>query len=200
MNGIVILTENYTYEGGIVNKEPHGRGIFQYANGDRYVGECKFGKADGYGTYYFKAGGIYKGFFSYGKIDGVGTYTDSTNVYKGTWRRDRKHGSFYKTNLHTSTTYKQLWMKGKLITSVPVQYIQPDALQTTKNNPITGPKKYQTAYKGNEKKCITCMDKTCNATNVRCGHVCMCHECLSKCTRCPICRVPISQIIKLYVS
>ena len=57
--GIVILKSNYTYEGSILNKEPHGKGIFYYANGDRYVGSCKFGKPDGFGTYYFNNTGKY---------------------------------------------------------------------------------------------------------------------------------------------
>lgn len=200
MTGVVISNSNYTYEGCISYNLPHGKGTFHYANGDRYVGQCKYGKADGFGMYYFNKHGTYVGFFSYGKIDGVGTYSDSINVYKGTWRRDKKHGSFYKTEKLTNTTYKQLWLNGKLITSEKTQYIQPDALQTIKINPITGPKKYQVAYRAQEKKCIACLEKHAYATNVECGHVAMCYECLEKCDKCPICRTDMGRIIKLYVS
>ncbi len=213
MRGVIVSEENFTYEGDIVNKEPHGKGSFQYSNGDSYIGECKYGKLDGYGTYYFHDGGVYEGFFSYGKIDGIGTYTDPINVYKGTWRRDKKHGSFYKTNLPTGTTYKQMWLKGKLISSERVQYIQPAALRTTKDNPILKPKKYQATYRVeprkcngcsintvDEKKCIACQENPRNATNTACGHISMCHVCLAKCDRCPICRVGIVSVLKLYIS
>ena len=200
MAGIIISNSNYTYDGGISYNQPHGKGTFTYNNGDRYVGQCKYGKADGFGTYYFKDYGTYIGFFSFGKIDGVGTYSDNTNVYKGTWRRDKKHGAFYKTHKPTNETFKQLWLNGKLVSSDQTQYIQPDALQTVKINPITKPKKYQVGYRAQEKKCIACLDNRAFATNVACGHIAMCYECLVKCDKCPICRTNINQIIKLYVS
>lgn len=200
MSGIVISNSNYTYEGAISFNKPHGKGIFNYANGDSFVGHCRYGKPDGFGTYYFKKSGTYIGFFSFGKIDGVGTYTDSINVYKGSWRRDKKHGYFYKTHKPTNKSYQQLWLNGKLIASEEIQYIQPDALQTIKTNPMTQPKKYQTTYKGREKTCIACLDNQALATNVACGHVAMCYGCLEKCDRCPICRVEIDKIIRLFVS
>ncbi len=200
MNGIVILASNYTYEGSIFNKEPHGKGIFYYANGDKYVGSCKFGKPDGFGIYYFKNGGIYTGFFSFGKIHGIGTYEDEKNIYKGTWRNDKKHGTFLKTNKKKTTTSQQLWIKDKKINNLKIQYIQPAALETTEINPIRKPKKYQTTYKSKEKKCIICLERTTNATNDRCGHVALCYECLAKCDKCPICRCNIGNIIRLFAS
>lgn len=200
MNGIIILTENYTYEGKIVNKYPHGHGTFQYANGDKYIGNCHIGKPDGYGIYYFSNNSKYTGFFSNGKINGIGTFNDNINVYKGTWRNDKKHGSFYKTIIAKHQTWKQLWMKDKLIATEPTQYLQPSALNTTKVNPIKSPKVYQTSFKGVEKVCMACMERPTNAANTRCGHVVMCYDCLSKCTRCPICRSPIHHILKLFVS
>lgn len=200
MNGIVILTENYTYEGNIFNKHPHGHGKFQYANGDKYIGHCHLGKPDGFGKYIYVNGSTYVGFFTAGKFSGVGTFEDNKNIYKGTWRNDNRHGSFYKTNKITFQSFKQLWIKGKLMSNIPIQYIPPVALQTTKDNPLKKPKVYQTAFKGVEKLCMACMENPTNATNIRCGHVVMCHQCLSRVSKCPVCRAPIQNILKLFVS
>ena len=200
MYGIILLKSNYTSEGGIIDGDPHGKGIFQYANGDRYVGECQYGKPDGFGTYTYRSGATYTGFFSYGRLHGVGTFEDKKNIYKGIWRGDRKHGMFYRTRKADCVTYMQKWQKGKLVSGVQVQYIQPVALETTKINPSKRPKKYQRSFKGVMKKCIACCDAPMNSTNDRCGHVVMCDTCLVKCDRCPICRVPIQNIIKLFVS
>jgi hypothetical protein len=200
MNGIILLKSNYTYEGNIIDNEAHGKGVFQYANGDKYCGECKFGKLDGFGKYYYKSKAQYTGFFSFGKIHGVGTYEDSINIYKGTWRNDKKHGMFYRTIKNIFKTFIQKWNKGRLVKSEPCQYIQPDALQTTKDNPIRRVKKYQITYKGTEKKCMGCYDLSCNTVNDICGHVVMCYKCLSKCERCPICRAPINKLIRLFIS
>ena len=200
MNGIILENSNYTYEGNIINNEAHGKGVFYYTNGDKYIGECKFGKLDGFGEYHYKSGSIYTGFFSFGKIHGIGTYEDSTNIYKGSWRNDKKHGMFFRTQKIRNETYLQKWNKGKLISFTKTQYIQPEALRTARENPLKQPKKYQITYKGNEKKCIGCYDKPTNSTNDVCGHVAMCHDCLSKCDRCPICRAPIGNIIRLYIS
>jgi hypothetical protein len=199
MRGIILLKSNYTYEGEIVNNDPHGKGIFYYSNGDKYIGMCKFGKLDGFGNYIYKTGAKYTGFFSYGRLHGIGTFEDTKNIYKGSWRGDKKHGMFYRTNKVEYITYLQKWLKGKLSSGEKIQYIQPDALVTTKINPIKKEKKYQISFKGVDRKCLGCYDKPTNSVNDVCGHVSMCVDCLSKCDRCPICRAPIRNIIKLYI-
>mgnify|MGYP001599792926 FL=1 len=198
--GIVISYANYTYEGDIIDKDPHGYGIFKYANGDIYKGHCKYGRPDGFGLYMYKSNAIYTGFFSGGKIHGIGTFEDLKNIYKGTWCNDKKHGMFYRTNKINYKTYLQKWIKGKLIKYHIIQYIQPNALQTTKQNPCNAKTKHQKEFKGCEKKCMLCCEKFINAVNDLCGHVIGCSECLKKCNTCPICRAPIKNIIKLYLS
>lgn len=200
MNGIILSENNYTYEGTIINNEAHGKGTYLYKNGDKYIGECKYGKPDGFGKYLYKSGSMYLGYFSYGKIHGVGTYEDTNNISKGSWRSDKKHGLFYKTKKDLCKTFMQKWNRGKLIISEEVQYIQPSALITTKQNPKNIPKKYQITYKGVDKKCMACCDKPTNAINDVCGHVTMCYECLCRCDKCPICRAPIRKIIRLFIS
>jgi hypothetical protein len=218
MSGFIIFNNNYNYEGGILNDLPHGKGIFYYNNGDKYIGDCKVGKPDGFGKYYYHNGDFYKGFFSNGKMNGIGTYETNKCIYKGSWREDKKSGNFIKTNKQKNNTYLQLWVDNIKTENKIIQYIQPAALETYKYNPAYQNKhqtkhqtkcqnkyqtKYQTKYKNKsntEKKCVACFDKSMNATNTTCGHISMCYECLSKCDKCPICRVNISQIIKLYVS
>jgi len=201
MKGTIILTNNYTYVGDIENDEPHGYGKFQYDNNHSYIGECRFGKPDGYGTYYFdNVGEIqYCGYFSTGRFNGIGTYKNHNFISKGTWRNDKRHGFFIKTDIVNKTSIRQMWFKGKLRQELFSQYIQPDALKTTKKNLIKS-KKLQTSYKGNEKKCIGCHENFINATIANCGHVCMCFDCLCRCDKCPMCRGPLDQIVKLYIS
>lgn len=197
--GIVILQDNYTYEGHLRNKEPHGIGTFRYAKGDVYRGMCRWGKPDGFGEYSYKSGGKYKGYFSYGRLHGVGTYEDKKNIYKGNWRCDKKHGTFYRTSKIVKKSFVQDWRKGKLIKYKPIDYVEPKSLITTRHAPGRMIKKKE-PYKGVGKTCVACCINVPNATNDLCGHVVMCEECLSKCNRCPICRKAMGKIIKLYIS
>lgn len=199
MKGVIILESQYTYEGDIIDNEAHGQGVFVYENGDKYLGGCKFGKHDGFGIYIYKSKSTYTGFFSAGKIHGIGTFEDKKNIYKGIWCHDRKHGMFYKTNKLEYKTYLQKWIKNKLINSVEIQYIQPTALRTVKHL-SSKRKKYQKQFRGVEKKCIGCYSNPTNCANIICGHVIMCEGCLNKCDKCPICRAPITQIIRLFIS
>jgi len=199
--GIITVENNFTYEGQIVNRMAHGHGTYHYNNGDWYTGSCKFGLADGFGTYKYGAGkGVYTGYFSCGKHHGIGTFEDNYNIYKGSWRNDHKHGMFYRTHKPSCTTYHQKWLRNRLVSNVPVQYIRPEVLRTTKNNPKKSVKKMQALYKGGDRKCVMCLDKCVNATNTGCGHVVACYECLNQCDRCPICRAYKKEIIRLFVN
>jgi hypothetical protein len=53
-----------------------------------------------------------------------------------------------------------------------------------------------------DKNCMICMDAKANCAAVPCGHVCGCLQCMSKLKRkpCPICRVKIKDVIKLYMA
>jgi hypothetical protein len=200
MKGILTLSNNYTYEGDILYNEPHGYGVFFYANGDRYVGQCQFGRSDGFGTYYYKTGDVYSGYFSYGKFHGVGTFEDTINITKGSWRLDRKHGNFIRTNKIEQITIRQLWLKNKLQHEELIQYIPKESLATIAKNPNKQPKKMQISYKGKQTMCIGCLTNPISACNPRCGHVCMCYDCLTKCEKCPICRCSMDKPIKLFIS
>jgi hypothetical protein len=177
---------NCTWEGTFKNLQAHGFGILRYHNGDKYVGECRHGKLHGFGTYYYNTGEIYIGYFAWNKYHGIGTFTDGNHTYKGKFLYDKKHGIFTRSDL--IQTYKQIWHMDKLQSYKQVAYIPQDKLR------IVIP------YDGKERKCLVCCTHTTNATNDACGHVALCYNCLLQCDNCPICRIPIKTIIKLYIS
>ncbi len=200
IKGTLTLSNNYTYVGEIRHNEPHGYGVFEYINGHKYEGHCVLGQPDGYGVYTFNESKKYSGYFSCGKFHGIGTYEDEHAISKGTWRNDEKHGYFLETNKVKFASTRQLWTNGKIRATEGIQYMAPELLYTTKENPAKN-KKRQINFKAVEKKCVACNIDYMNAAVANCGHVCMCYECLSKCgNKCPICRGPINRIIKLYVS
>jgi hypothetical protein len=198
--GIIVNNNNYTYDGTILNKQAHGNGLFVFENGDRYLGECQFNRLDGYGVYTFKNLETYTGYFSFGFFHGLGTFEDNEKIVKGTWRYDLMHGIFHRTDKKLNCTYLEKWNKNKLIYAQKIQYMQPNTLKTVKHNPNKSQKKLQILFKANGKKCMACCDNFAHATSITCGHVCMCYDCLAKCDKCPICRCPITSIIKLYIS
>ncbi len=174
--------------------------ILEYSNGDRYTGDCKFGKPDGFGEYYYKNKGTVTGFFALGKVHGIASYESKRHINKGTYREGIKYGIFYSTNKLKQETHKQKWYNDHLISNEITQYLSPDLLMTSRNNPRHQKKTKQINFKGVSKECIICRDRYCNATYTECGHVAMCYECLTQCDRCPICRKEGGRIIKLYLS
>ena len=198
MKGVIFEKNLYTYEGDIKNNIPHGIGIYYYNNGDRYVGDCRFGFPDGFGKYNYSNGSYYMGFFSSGKRHGIGTFENAKFIYKGSWRMNQRHGFMTQTNKEDNTTFEQQWIKGKLKEKKQIQYVQPSALQTQKQNPkYIHRKQKPITY---DKLCIGCCDAPMNIAVKRCGHVSMCERCIEKCDRCPICRVKIDEKIKLFIS
>ena len=46
--------------------------------------------------------------------------------------------------------------------------------------------------------CCICFDGPCDSVFYRCGHVCSCISCAKQLVVCPICRIPIVDVIKLF--
>lgn len=51
-----------------------------------------------------------------------------------------------------------------------------------------------------ERECKICMDAEVNCALVECGHMCACYTCAVKLKKCPICRVKITRVIRVYSS
>jgi hypothetical protein len=81
------------YKGEMVNGERMGHGIYNWKNGDRYIGEWKTTR-DGFGLQLWKESSItYNGAWKSGKKDGFGTQSwPSGAKYSGHWVGDSKHG------------------------------------------------------------------------------------------------------------
>ena len=184
-----IVTSNYTYTGTVIDSVPHIYGTFAFNNSHRYIGNIAFGIPNKYGTYLYQ-NSYYQGFFSRGKFHGLGTFEDSTNIYKGYWLNGKKNGVFKRTHKPSNTSYIQKYKNDKLVKETITNYIPVINLKTTEEKAPLTP----------NGKCIICytMDKDC--CNAACGHIVCCTICLQKCLNCPLCRIPITDIVHVYYS
>ena len=71
------------YVGEWKNGKANGQGTIKLADGDKYVGEFKDNKFSGSGTYYVRNDNKYVGQFKIGKTNGQGTYTFGEGPLKG---------------------------------------------------------------------------------------------------------------------
>jgi hypothetical protein len=185
-----IITLRYHYIGDTYHDQPHGHGTYVYNNGDTYIGDSQYGRLDGFGKYIYHAA-RYTGFFSFNKFHGEGTFEDIYNIYKGPWRNDQRHGIFYKTDKILKKSYKQFWQSDTLIANDEILFVDPQSLATKRHNT-------RKLFVSNN-PCVGCCTSRALCAIVSCGHVVMCEFCLSQCKTCPICRIPIDRIIKLFI-
>ena len=76
----------------------NGQGTYTWADGEKYVGQYKDGKANGQGTYTFPSGQKYVGQFKDSKKNGQGTYTwPDGSKYVGPYKNDKRHGQGIQT-------------------------------------------------------------------------------------------------------
>ena len=61
------------YYGENKKKQPQGKGLMEYGNGDRYIGQWEMGKKSGYGKMVYKNGDVYEGNWKNDKRVGQGT-------------------------------------------------------------------------------------------------------------------------------
>ncbi len=87
--GLALFAQDKCIQGDCQN----GKGIFQWADGDRLEGTFLKGKMEGEGTYYWKDGSKHTGTWSAGRQHGKGIYTAvSGRVKTGIW----EYGTFVK--------------------------------------------------------------------------------------------------------
>mmetsp|Transcript_39443 Transcript_39443/g.29135 ORF Transcript_39443/g.29135 Transcript_39443/m.29135 type:complete len:128 (+) Transcript_39443:261-644(+) len=66
--------------------EKEGRGIKEWPNGDKYVGNWERDQAQGYGCFMYANGELYEGEWHGGKAHGVGKFLHRDgSVYLGEW-------------------------------------------------------------------------------------------------------------------
>mmetsp|Transcript_24710 Transcript_24710/g.68930 ORF Transcript_24710/g.68930 Transcript_24710/m.68930 type:complete len:289 (-) Transcript_24710:256-1122(-) len=81
------------YSGDWHNEMRHGKGMFQFSNGDWYEGEWYENKANGEGSFFSKGMSTYVGGWEADLKTGAGveTYEDGT-VYEGNFKQGYRHG------------------------------------------------------------------------------------------------------------
>ena len=71
----------------------HGRGIFIWEDGERYIGYWANDKREGKGTNTYTNGNRYEGYYKNGKKEGLGVYRwKNGDLYSGNWKNDMKEG------------------------------------------------------------------------------------------------------------
>ena len=84
------VNEQRTYKGDVVASEFTGFGVFQFATGERQVGEFEKGSFEGFGTLKLPSGEQYAGSFKRNERHGQGiNFFVDGQIVKGRWRRDR---------------------------------------------------------------------------------------------------------------
>lgn len=49
-------------------------------------------------------------------------------------------------------------------------------------------------------ECVICLDRKSDVVLLNCGHVCCCFTCSSALTACPMCRKPVVQRVRIFIS
>tara|TARA_B100001059_G_scaffold22178_1_gene17755 strand:+ start:400 stop:2328 length:1929 start_codon:yes stop_codon:yes gene_type:complete len=71
----------------------NGVGVFQFEDGNKYIGQFKNSNYDGKGTFRFKSGAVYTGQFKNGKYNGLGVYQFiDGSIYSGDYLEGLKNG------------------------------------------------------------------------------------------------------------
>ena len=79
----------------------HGRGIFKWEDGEKYIGYWANNKREGKGMIYYNNGNYYEGMFKNGKKEGIGRYEwKNGDLYDGEWKNGVKegNGTYYCSN------------------------------------------------------------------------------------------------------
>ena len=88
------MGEGWSYTGLWADNTPDLAGIFEYSDGDKYIGQIRNGQRQGTGTYVSADDSIYFGDFAEGvaSIGGLQLFAEG-NIYIGGYNDDKFHGS-----------------------------------------------------------------------------------------------------------
>ncbi|MES1915631.1 MAG: hypothetical protein MHM6MM_007550 [Cercozoa sp. M6MM] len=105
-----------SYEGFWKNNKKHGRGIYNYHNGDEYEGEWCDDLRHGVGEYRFVDGTVFSGQFYRGMMHGAGTliHTNGDRV-SGRWAHGRRAGRCIVVLGDSGRTFEEHYDDGELL-------------------------------------------------------------------------------------
>lgn len=116
----------YAQEGCTTGDCKDGKGRFVFDNGDKYIGEFKYGQFHGRGNYYYANGNIYKGQWLQSKRHGYGTFLwKNGDSYIGEYKNHQRHGegTYVFAN---GEEEKGIWEDGALVRKVFPDQVQID--------------------------------------------------------------------------
>jgi len=91
--GVLQFASGDRYEGEFKASEMHGHGVLRYADGDVYEGDFKDGKSHGQGVFTYADGDVYTGEFVNDKQQGTGIFKYANgDVYEGRFEDGEMHG------------------------------------------------------------------------------------------------------------
>ena len=100
------------YEGPQINGKRHGKGVYQWATGNRYEGEFKDGNMDGKGMFFYENGDKYEGDIVCNLQQGYGIYIGKEFMYEGEWFEGLMHGRGKYRSLVDGSVYEGEVVKG----------------------------------------------------------------------------------------
>ena len=98
--GIYTFKAGSKYVGEFYNNKPSGQGFFKHVDGQSYEGDFHDGMIEGYGVMIYPNGLSYAGSYQKNKREGFGimTFNDAgmyqqNSRYEGSWKNDRANGT-----------------------------------------------------------------------------------------------------------
>lgn len=135
----------------------------------RFHGRCVHIKTDGNAYFGNTVAGTYSG-------SGTMFYANG-DTYTGGWADDLPNGQGQMIYAKTGNTYAGTWLNGKRHGKGVMHFEVADEEMET---------------------CRICYEAQIDALFYRCGHVVACEECAKQVEVCPICRVAVSAVVKMW--
>jgi hypothetical protein len=100
--GIYTFKAGSKYMGEFLNNKPSGKGLFRHADGQTYEGDFQDGFIEGYGVMVYPNGIRYEGGYKKNKREGFGVMTfkdagmyEKNSRYEGLWKNDRRMATVF---------------------------------------------------------------------------------------------------------
>jgi hypothetical protein len=111
-NGDSVSFSGGNYTGELMGIIPHGYGVLEFQNGEKYEGYFEYGDKSGKGIQTWSDGEFYDGYWKNSKYDGQGTYYSKKALTVGEWKENFVHG-FSRIEFENGKIYEGEWKYGK---------------------------------------------------------------------------------------
>lgn len=126
----------------------HGRGLYVFKNGARYLGDWRCGQKVGFGKFFYPDGSTYKGQWKRDARHGNGVYTyQNGDTYDGAWYKGERHGVGTYTFAEDDCKFLGTWKNGRRMGPAEVVFDQHRLHCTWYDEQPIGPAAYSFACK-----------------------------------------------------